>query len=198
MGKTIKKTALLTVLSLIAVSFLTVFAIFVFAPKTAGDFCNDMGMKKIALSCYEREYNKTGEFDDLIFLFDYAIFEDDYGRVTKYGEIALSRTTDFECFCAQSDLNKAEGAYPTYDYYTTAIVDAYYAQGKKQDVAVFALNHVPSKGYSETTALYYAVQLAKDDTSLLKFLGDEYGNGIKWTFTGKTTFKKEIEKLGYN
>ena len=196
MTKIIKKTAIITALSLVAVSLLSVFALFVFAPKKAGDICNELGLKKVALSCYEKNYNSTGDFDDLMLLVDNSIFEEDNERIVNYGKIAFSRKVDFDSLCTSLD---GDGSvdYPTYDYYSTAIVNAYYNLGKNTDLVKFAFKNLSKDGYTETSALYYTVQLAKSDNSLRDVLGDEYYSKNNWTFTGRTLFKNDLSDMGY-
>ena len=84
MNKLVVKVAILTFLSLIAVSLISAFSIFTFAPGFAGDKCFELGLKNVATKCYERAYEQTGEFDDLVILVDNAIFSEDGDAVLTY------------------------------------------------------------------------------------------------------------------
>jgi hypothetical protein len=197
MNNIIKKTAIVTALSLFAITFVIMFSLFAFAPATAGNLCYELGLKKIALSCYEKEYNKTGEFDDLINLLDNAIFLGDNERVCSYGEITFSRTGELNYYCETVDADKNEQSYPTYDYYATAIANAYYKQNQVDNMAQFVLNNMTEDGYTETSALYYSVKLAGNNNELRDALGRAYESNNEWTFIGRSDFRKEIQLLGY-
>ena len=87
MKKTIIKTAIFTVLSLVLALFIGVFAIFMFTPKLSARICHNLGLKDLSTSCYERVYKQTGELEDLIEVIDSAVYAENKDCVIEYGTI---------------------------------------------------------------------------------------------------------------
>ncbi len=197
MSSLIKKTAIITVLSLIAVAFLSVFAIFTFYPSLAGDCCFEIGLKNLAISCYEREYKNTGEYEDLVELVDCAIYAEDYQKVVDYGVIMKGRKLEFDGYCEDLDEESENVGYSAYDYYTNVIMQSYISLGNTDGATKFAVDCATENGYTEDSALKNAVKMAKEDKVLGQSIIVAYKNAKSTNFTNYTNFKNEMKELGY-
>ena len=197
MGNLIKKTAIITALSLIAVAFISVFAIFTFSPSLAGDCCFELGLKNLAISCYEREYKNTGEYDDLVELVNCAIYAEDNQAVVDYGVVMKGRKIEFDGYCKVLDEESESVGYWAYDYYTNGIMQAYISLGDKDGAAKFAVGCAEEKGYTEESALKNAVNMAKNDKALGDSIILAYKNSTKSSFNNFVIFKNEMKEMGY-
>lgn len=195
MNKLVVKVAILTFLSLIAVSLISAFSIFTFAPGFAGDKCFELGLKNVATKCYERAYEQTGEFDDLVILVDNAIFSEDGDAVIEYGTKMINRNDEFSAFCIETDEKSEYVDYSSYDYYVTAVMMANYNAGKKTEAVDIAFSKLTADGYKEGIALFYAVQLAKEDEDLLQIILSSYKASTNRTFTNYKAFREELQGI---
>ncbi len=161
MLKGILKTAAITALAFISIFIISVFSIFAFAPKFSAKICHDLGMKKLATSCLEREYEKKGTLEDLIEVIDSAVYSEEKDKVAKYGVLlfeAYNNTVAFADYCAKEDADIEEDEYSTYDYYANTVFMVLYNQGEKEQAAEFAIINIIE--YSDKSALKRAVVLA--------------------------------------
>ena len=202
MNKVIIKTAIVTVLSLIVASILAGIGIYAFAPRFAGDCCYELGLKNMATSCYERVYQKTGTYDDLIELVNSAIYAEDDKNVSVYGEELVNRKIEFNAFCEQADFDKEfeEGSFTTYDYYVNTTVFAKYYLGYKQDAVDFAFSCLFKGGYVENSALKMLVEMVDSEEGLGNMLVIAY-NALepanRYAFTNHNVFRSDMKELGY-
>lgn len=195
MNGIIKKTAIMTSLILVATLFLGAFGLFVFAPKYTGDLCFEIGMKNSAVNCYEIAYGRTGDYGDLVDLVNCSAYTENYEVMSRYGKIMLEREVEFNDFCKQGDQDVTEGDYTTYGYYTTAIMLAFYKTGDKQSSASIAVEYTLN-GYVETSALYAAVRLCKNDSEFLGVLVSAYkGGSNKLSGTHLSKFREDIKAI---
>lgn len=203
MSNIVKKTVIITALSLVAVLLLTVFGIVAFAPKTAGDICFNLGLNKSALGCYEREYKNTGEFDDLLKIVDTAIISDNDQYTIDYGTLLVSRKKEFSSYCSAEDKRLGENSkYSTHDYYTNIIMNVYFDRGDRETAVRFSLYNLPQSGYAENSALYNIVNIARGDgttvdSEMVEIIGSVYESMSDNYFTGYVKFKDDMRKLGY-
>ncbi|MBQ7373368.1 MAG: hypothetical protein IJW64_02245 [Clostridia bacterium] len=203
MNKVIIKTAIITFLSLVVAFILGVIGIYAFAPRLAGGYCYELGLKNMATECYERVYSKTGEFDDLVELVNSAIYAENDGVTSVYGEEMIERKSDFKNFCdKQIDENFQEGDYSTYDYYVNATMLAKYSLGNKQEAIEFAFScALKSAGYTEHSALKMLVNMIETDESLGDIISEFYNAMTppeqKYSFSGHVEFRNDMNNLGY-
>ena len=161
MLKFILKTAIITTLAFVSACIIGVFSIFAFAPKLSASVCYDLGMKKLATSCNERVYEKTGTLEDLIELIDSAIYSEDKEIIAKYGVFLFdtyNNTILFTSYCETADANLQDGEYSTYDYYANSVFMALYNLGEKEKAAEVAIINIIE--YTDKSALKRAVVLA--------------------------------------
>ena len=202
MNKVILKTAIFTVLALIVATILTIVGVFAFAPKFAGNCCYELGLKGLAVDCYERVYMETGEFEDLVELVNCGVYAQDDTIVSNYGEEMIGRKVEFKNFCdnADVDVEFTDGAYTTYDYYVNAIMLAKYALNEKQEAVDFVFRTLFVNGYTENSALKMLVNMVSSEEGLGDLLVEGYMNlepGSRYGFTNHQTFRDEMKELGY-
>ena len=198
MGNVIKKTALITLLSLVAVLLISVFGVTVFAPSFAGDCYFELGLKNVAVSCYERAFNDSGSFSDLVELVDSASFSENDEITATYGKKMIDRSIEFAEFCKSAD-EDSQGGYSTYDYYATLVTFAFYDLGDKEGAVDICFKTLDNGGYTDGCALKTAVQLAREDREFGEVLISAYKELPSRNFANNTQvqFKKDMRELGY-
>lgn len=198
MNKLILKTALITLLSLFATLLIGVFSITLFAPSFAGDCYFEIGLKDVAVSCYERAYLNSGSYDDLVELVDSASFSENDALTASYGKTMIERKLEFADFCAKSDEN-TQSNFSTYDYYATLIMFAFYDIGDKDGAVEICFNTLENGGYTDDCALKMAVNMAKDDKELGNVIVTAYKSLSNRNFENNTQnkFKNDMKGMGY-
>ena len=198
MGDLIKKTALITALSLVAILLVGVFCITIFAPSFAGDCYFEIGLKSVAVSCYERAYNDSGSYEDLVELVDASNYSENDQTTATYGKIMLERKLEFADFCKSMDENLNDG-YSTYDYYATMVMLAFYDLGDKYSAADVCFANLENGGYVDGCALAMAVKMAKGDRDFGAIIVAAYKSLSSRNFTNNTqiAFKNDMKELGY-
>ncbi len=112
--KLVIKTALITLASLLGAVILTYCALLIFAPKVLGNFFDGAGGYSASVFFYEKQYEKTGDIQDLNTLVLKLDIDDDKILAEKYYEKMVLHE-DFDSFCQAQDQNN--GSTKASDYY---------------------------------------------------------------------------------
>ena len=169
MKKTIVKSAFITFAVAVAALFLTLIVLTFAMPKTMGGFYESLGFNGVALSCKQKTYENSGDFNDLASLIDYADFIDN-DRVLAYYGFDFLDNENFGKYCEE----KGGSGIKSQDYYPYIVFRAGQKYGKTDKVGEFSVKLTSS--YTKTSPLYSAISLALtgNDTALAKAVVDEY------------------------
>jgi len=96
--KLIIKTSLITLAVTLCALMITFGALALFAPKTVAGIFDGVGGYSASVFFYEKQYNKSGEIDDLAVLVDKIDEDKEPLKAEKYIETLISRE-DFATYC---------------------------------------------------------------------------------------------------
>ena len=160
--KLVLKTVAITMASVIGACLVVFGALTLFTPATLARFFDGMGMEKSAVSFYEKQYNKTGDVNDLSVLVMKIDGKNDSARAEKYLAVLVLHD-DFESYCAFQD-SAQNASLSTKEYYSGQYAVILCRNAKVSEALNFAKNFVTENGY--TTFNPYSVMLTEVGASL--------------------------------
>lgn len=193
MKKTIIKTVIITLVSIIFAASLAVGITLAVSPKTIGKVFTKCGNYDTAAKLYESQYKKTESVSDLIELVSMSIAADNDEMIAKYGD-KLTVNYKGNMILMTSDVER-------FDNYSKATVEAYYKLGKKEDCVRVAF--LSSGAYTEGNALYYLFRLCenKEDKDLAEEIYKYDKKNSNAIVEGKSEMQKKVkaykEKYGF-
>lgn len=193
MKKTIIKTVIITLVSIIFAASLAVGITLAVSPKTIGKVFTKCGNYDTAAKLYESQYKKTESVSDLIELVSMSIAADNDEMIAKYGD-KLTVNYKGNMILMTSDEEQ-------FDNYSKATVEAYYKLGKKEDCVRVAF--LSSGAYTEGNSLYYLFKLCdnKEDKDLAAEIYKYDKKNSNAIVEGKSEMQKKVkaykEKYGF-
>ncbi len=193
MKKTIIKTVIITLASIIFAASLAVGITLAVSPKTIGKVFTKCGNYDTAAKLYESQYKKTESVSDLIELVSMSIAADNDEMIAKYGD-KLTVNYKGNMILMTSDEER-------FDNYSKATVEAYYKLGKKEDCVRVAF--LSSGAYTEGNSLYYLFRLCdnKEDKDLAEEIYKYDKKNSNAIVEGKSEMQKKVkaykEKYGF-
>ncbi len=193
MKKTIIKTVIITLASIIFAASLAVGITLAVSPKTIGKVFTKCGNYDTAAKLYESQYKKTESVSDLIELVSMSIAADNDEMIAKYGD-KLTVNYKGNMILMTSDEER-------FDNYSKATVEAYYKLGKKEDCVRVAF--LSSGAYTEGNSLYYLFKLCdnKEDKDLAAEIYKYDKKNSNAIVEGKSEMQKKVkaykEKYGF-
>lgn len=155
MKKTIIKTALITLLSLILVVVSAFGVSALFFPSALGDVFDKLGNYDASVRYYEKAYLKSDDTGDLYNLVA-KLSDSDGARVEKYCS-ELLRKSDFADFCKIRD-EKEPSSVNTKQFVSGKYVVALYRNGKLSTAIDFGNDYCKDEGkYEAYNPLYFLV-----------------------------------------
>lgn len=148
-NKTVKVTALFSLVGIFIVSILTILSLTLFYPVSLARFASSHGLNEIAIFYYELSYNKTQDINDLYNLLSKTIFVKDYEKVVTNFELLYENGSDsyyaFIDYMNEYNLDRIDN-----NKYMTSIVNedarlkekyvqALYRLGQKEKAFLFAI-----------------------------------------------------------
>ena len=169
MNKLILKTAIITLVSAIAVSVMAVCAVALLFPAKTARSAARLGMYSVSANFQEISYNRVPSVDGLGELVDYAAAAENYGLLKKYCPRLLS-AKKFPEYALYRDSLAGEGVTGGYAQFVTGnYAVALYKKGDEAAALAVATAAV-SDGYPENNAVQYLLYEGaekKDETLLL-------------------------------
>lgn len=193
MKKTIIKTVIITLASIIFAASLAVGITLAVSPKAIGKVFTKCGNYDAAAKLYESQYKKTESVSDLIELVSMSIAADKDEMIAKYGD-KLTVNYKGNMILMTSDEER-------FDNYSKATVEAYYKLGKKEDCVRVAF--LSSGAYTEGNSLYYLFRLCdnKEDKDLAEEIYKYDKKNSNAIVEGKSEMQKKVkaykEKYGF-
>lgn len=193
MKKTIIKTVIITLASIIFAASLAVGITLAVSPKTIGKVFKKCGNYDTAAKLYESQYKKTESVSDLIELVSMSIAADNDEMIAKYGD-KLTVNYKGNMILMTSDVEQ-------FDNYSKATVEAYYKLGKKEDCVRVAF--LSSGAYTEGNSLYYLFRLCdnREDKDLAEEIYKYDKKNSNAIVEGKSEMQKKVkaykEKYGF-
>lgn len=193
MKKTIIKTVIITLASIIFAASLSVGITLAVSPKTIGKVFTKCGNYDTAAKLYESQYKKTESVSDLIELVSMSIAADNDEMIAKYGD-KLTVNYKGNMILMTSDEER-------FDNYSKATVEAYYKLDKKEDCVRVAF--LSSGAYTEGNSLYYLFRLCdnKEDKDLAEEIYKYDKKNSNAIVEGKSEMQKKVkaykEKYGF-
>ena len=178
MKKLILKTIAITLASILALCLLTFGVFALFFPAPTARFFDNIGGYSASVFFYEKQYNKTGDIEDLSNLVVKVDDENDSVRAESF-LADLVYHQDFDKFCQEQDLDNTTGV-STKEYYMGSYASVLVKNGKFEDALTVADDYVKENGY----------------TSFNPFSVIIMENGKSLTTENLTTLKLKI--LGYS
>ena len=108
MKKTVIKTALITLFSVLFSFVIVYISISFISPKTLGRAYKDLGNYGLTVKYFEKQYNKTKSCEDLYELIVVLDENKDYLLAKKYSS-AMTERTDYINFCSVKDAEIING-----------------------------------------------------------------------------------------
>lgn len=90
MKKLVIKVVLISLVAIIAIASITYLMLSIFSPITLAKLYGNVGGYKIATGYAEKQYEKTGNIEDIVLAADYAYKTEDDETVIKCTELALN------------------------------------------------------------------------------------------------------------
>ena len=151
MKKLVLKTIAVTVAAIIALTAAIYLTLALFFPKTLAGAWKDVGSYSLSAKYYERQYDKSGDTEDLATLCVNLDEKADSARTAKYLKI-LTEDEKFSERCAFED-KQGGFKYTAYEYYygKYAVAEFY---ANKIDAAITVAKKAVSAGYTEHNAFY--------------------------------------------
>ena len=162
MKKLILKTALITLAVFIAAVAGAYLMTALFAPVTLAEFYGKAGNYSLTVKYCERQYNKTGDFDDLVKLCSVLDEKRDSERVKKY-VAEFTADEKFAEYCEKSDADS--GKITTREFYNGKLVIAIFLTDGAAQATEAAANAVREFGYTEYNPFYLLIIDCKDGFS---------------------------------
>lgn len=146
MKKLVIKTSLITLASVVCALIIAFGSVALFAPGVVGGLFDGVGNYSATVFFYEKQYQKTGDIDDLNRLVSKINIVKDSGRAeTYYSKIITHK--DFVAFCGNID---GAGREPSAkDYYYSCYSLSLAENGKIDKAIDFAKDYVQENGYTE-------------------------------------------------
>ena len=176
MKKTVIKTAVITLISLIALSAVLITSLTVLAPRTLAGFFRNAGNVKMSSFYSELSYQKSGSEEDLTDAFSDFIALKNYDKIKKYGK-DLSERSDFDEICER---HKSASSLLKYKDYVLGNLAISMYETKENLQSIFEVCR-------KTTVISYQKNNAFE--SLL------YGSSIDKSVEDLTTLKDELDAL---
>ena len=141
MKKLIIKTSLITLASIIGALVITVGALCLFAPATMAGFFDDVGNDSASVFFYEKQYEKTGDIQDLDKLLVKVYAQKDNKLCEKYAK-AMIEHKDFSKLSAQDK-----------EYYYGCYALSLAKNGKFDKAVSVGTQYVEAYGYTKYNPL---------------------------------------------
>lgn len=175
--KTVLKTILYTLLSVLAALMILFSVMTLFAPGTLADFNFSLGNKNLCVWYTEKEYENRKSVDTLNKLVYRTKWLGDDKRIAKYSKLLID-DQGFDSLCKRTDKEnegngKIKGSYKDYIY--SDYVLALYRLNADKEAIAFAANQVMNGAYPVNNAfqaLLYSVYLSKDYQTLKGMVGE--------------------------
>ena len=159
MKKTILKTVAITVAVLVAVTCLLYVCLMIFSPVTLGKLWDGLGSYDLSVKYYEKQYDKTGDINDLSAFTVKLDEKGDAERTAKYLSVMVDRE-DFNSFCTKSDDNSGYGFSARDYYYGKYTVATFYFGGL--DSALNVAEKCVNEKYSAHSPFYVLMAEAEE------------------------------------
>lgn len=160
--KLVLRTVAITMASVIGACLVVFGALTLFTPVTLARFFDGMGMEKSAVSFYEKQYNKTGDINDLSVLVMKIDGKNDSVRAEEYLAVLVLHD-DFESYCDLQDAGQ-ETSLSAKEYYSGQYAVILCKNAKVSEALDFAKGFVTENGYTDYNP--YSVVLTEVGASL--------------------------------
>jgi hypothetical protein len=145
LNKLVGKTIAITLAVIMGVVVVAFGATALFAPKILAGIFDNMGAYSASVFFYEKNYDKTGEIEDLVLLIDKLDVDKDSQAVEQF-LFELINDEEFDSYCAS--FGEDERLVPLKDYYNGQYAVALMMNGKQSDAISFC-EGVVALGYNE-------------------------------------------------
>lgn len=165
MTKLVLKTILKTLLCVVILGALIYGVLALFFPSTLASGFNMLGNYNLSVKYYQKTYEKSGDYDDLVVLCDRVDEEKDSARAEKYLKI-LTGDKNFEVYFETFDqLQNTQIVFTSIDFYTGKhVLATYNAQGLDKALSL-ASDYVDRYGYNKFSPYGFLISSYLDKMS---------------------------------
>ena len=197
MTKLVLKTVVITLIAVLGACSVIFGSLVLFAPVTVADFASGMGMYKTAIYCYEKQYGKSDNIDDLAVLILKIDEQKDSEKSEKYLEIMCNRV-DYAEYCNVSDSNIGGAQVSLDEFYRGKYAVALVKNGKFEIAINVAKGYASEKGYTNFNPFSVIIaelgrQLTAEQLGTLRTEINAYVNGAQGTIAQEDIM--QIEQL---
>ncbi len=133
--KVILRAAISTLLAVVVLFGVMIFALSYFFPRTMMNITYDLGMDGASITCAKRSYNRSGEVYYIAFATETAILSSDYEEIADCGKHLIEDDGQaFEKYCQEKTEKMSESFVGDYEQYIYGqICIAEYSLGNKNE-----------------------------------------------------------------
>lgn len=187
LNKLIVKTVLITVIAFVGALALTFGALSIFCPRVLSDFFGSLGGESAQAYFMEREYQKSGEFHDLITLVIVLDEDKNPKDTSKYCEkLLVDSVSEFNEYLKNAGKDKFGTDKSAREYFYSKYAVSELNTGDIDNAITWAEKCVKLCGYTSSnpyvTFISKGASLGK--TALTK-IKDNLDNSVKYFFTGQ-------------
>jgi hypothetical protein len=194
--KLVVKTAIITLASLICTLLIAFGALAVCAPNYLGRVFDGTGNHSVAVFFYEKQFEKTGNVDDLNTLVLKLDVKDDSQKAEKYYKKIIEHS-DFESLCQSQ--NSQNGLIGAKDFYVGQYVLSLAYNGKFEDAVAYSKDYIGAsyqKNNPFQSLIYnYLTSDKVDQINAVKVALEEVEQGLTETSQFLTEDKAYIDTL---
>ena len=199
MKKLVVKTAIITLASLICTLLIAFGALAVCAPNYLGRVFDGTGNHSVAVFFYEKQFEKTGNVDDLNTLVLKLDVKGDSQKAEKYYKKIIEHS-DFERLCQSQ--NSQNGLIGAKDFYVGQYVLSLAYNGKFEEAVAYSKDYIGAsyqKNNPFQALIYnYLTSDKVDQINAVKVALEEVEQGLTETSQFLTEDKAYIDTLNNN
>lgn len=195
MKKLVIKTVFITVMSILIVCLAVISAFCIFKPRVIAQMFDNFGNYNATQYFYQRQYEKTGEIEDLLMLIDNAYEKQDNVALRNcIGQLIAD--DEFKSYCINKNLAVAPGNIKTEEYYASWYAEVLCITGDFADAVAFSNTYVlkddgsVNMGYTKFNPFRTLVNIKSN-------LTQAQVNVLKQAIQEKLVSITDVTELGY-
>lgn len=177
MKKLVIKTVFITVISILIACIAVMSAFCIFKPRVIAQMFDNFGKYEATRYFYQKQYEKTGEIDDLLMLIDNAYeVQDNVTLRNSLGQLIVD--DEFKAYCTKQNSTIGPSSMKTEEYYASWYAEMLYLTGDFNYAIAFSNSYVLKNdgsvdmGYTKfnpfRTLVDIKAELSQEQVSMLK------------------------------
>jgi hypothetical protein len=187
LNKLIVKTVVITVIAFVGALAITFGVLSIFKPVVLSDLFASLGGERASAYFMEKEYERTGEFSDLIKLTELLDEDDNYNATAKYCEILLNDNAQkFEDYIEKDGAEKYGSKKEAKEYFYSKYAVAELNSGDITNAIKWAEKCVKVNGYTNSNPyLTFIAKGASLGKTALTQIKENMDKVLRYYFSGQ-------------